>query len=151
MGEVAYENPGGFLWTRGLASCIGVLIYGNPTGSQPASGKIMAHIRPTNQDTQIAAIDSLVNQYKQSLPNMKVLLVAPDLRPEMLPAPPHAWSPTLVAVSERMTTEIWAHFVSYYSDVDIRYHRIQYSGTNGELVILDHNGIYVDGNPECQN
>lgn len=89
MGEVAYENPGGFLWTRGLASCIGVVIYRNPTDSQPASGKIMVHIRSTNQDTQIATIDSLANHY-MSLPNMKVLLIAPDLRSEMRHAPPHA-------------------------------------------------------------
>jgi hypothetical protein len=149
MGSALYGRPGSWLWTHGLASCIGVAIYGEPPNDPYNGGKILAHISGGTYMAQLGRIDALAAQHEPQLTPKVIVVVAPNT--QQLPAD---WDPNLRAPLERMIDDVWRHLATQYPQARmIPYHHItNYNDRNGEMVINYVNQVYLDGVAEyCIN
>ena len=148
MSRAAFGMPGTYLWTRGLAPCIGVAIYGVPTGAPTQGGKILGHVSGVNYQGQLTTIDTLATNNAHYLPNKVIYLILPDLR-----YPPREWSTAMIGALQQMINDVWNHFATRYPEATIRpeYHVVEYAGRNGEMVINYRNAIYIDGSQTCVN
>ena len=55
-----YGPPGSYLWTRGLATCVGIAVYGRPAGDPYTGGKILAHVSGGQYHGMLNNIDHLI-------------------------------------------------------------------------------------------
>ena len=153
MQGVEFAEPGGYLWTHGLSTCIAVVIYGNPsvppTGTRDRAygGKILSHVNPFGMNSLLPSIVDLYRSNQALFQNPVVHIIAPN---------PNSFNAVMRPGIDQMRNQVWDYFSSQQDShnrpvfsVQLTYHDVNEEDGNGEMIVWGNNQITMDGNLDC--